>query len=75
MLLNFGVVFNAVLIVLGILWCRQVFGRWRRDLDEFRSTKETSTRIVLIVIWFLTANITVFLLNSFAGIIRNFGAW
>jgi hypothetical protein len=73
MFLNFGIVVNAVLIVLGILWCREMFGRWRRDLDEFRTTKDASTRQALMVMWLLTTVIVVLLLNCFVGILTNVG--
>lgn len=73
MFLNFGIVINAVLMVLGVLWCREMFGRWRRDLDEFRSTKDSSTRQVLIVLWLLTAIIVILLVNFFVGILRSVG--
>ena len=73
MFLNFGIVINAVLMVLGILWCREMFGRWRRDLDEFQSTKDASTRQVLIALWLLTALIVVLLINFFVGILCTVG--
>jgi hypothetical protein len=73
MFLNFGIVINAILLVLGVLWCREMFGRWRRDLDEFRNTKDASTRQVLIALWVVTAVIAVLLINFFIGILANIG--
>jgi len=73
MFLNFGIVINAILLVLGVLWCREMFGRWRRDLDDFRSTKDASTRQVLIALWVVTALIALLLINFFIGILANIG--
>lgn len=73
MFLNFGVLINAVLLVLGLIWCREMFGRWRRDLDEFRSTKDASVRQALIAIWAVTALIVVLMINFLVGILGNLG--
>ncbi|HLQ37912.1 MAG TPA: hypothetical protein VK348_08930 [Planctomycetota bacterium] len=73
MFLNFGIVFNAVLLVLGLIWCREMLGRWRRDLDEFRSTKDASARQVLVVLWGATALILILLINFFVGMLKNIG--
>lgn len=73
MFLNFGVVIDAVLMVLGILWCREMFGRWRKDLAEFRSAKDAATRQALVLVWGITALIVVLLLNFFLGILDELG--
>lgn len=59
MLLDFSVVFHAVLMVLGILWCREMFGRWRSDLDEFRSSTDGSERAIIVFFWTVTMVIVV----------------
>lgn len=33
--LTFGVVLDAVRVALGVVWCREMFGRWPSDLAEF----------------------------------------
>jgi hypothetical protein len=72
-LLNFGVVAYAIFIVLGLLWCREMFGRWRSDLDEYRSTTDSKARTILVVLWVATALILAFLINFLVGILRKFG--
>lgn len=73
MFLNFGVVLNAILLVMGGLWCREMFARWRKDLHEYRTTEDASTRHVLIFLWGLTALIALLIVNFVVGILRNVG--
>lgn len=75
MFLNFGIVVNAVLVVLGSLWCREMFGRWQKDLAEYKAAKDQSTRQALIIIWAITGLIVVMLLNFVIGILRNLGVF
>ena len=70
MSLSFGVVLDAILLVLGIAWCREMFGRWRGDLAEFRTTKDPSVRTVSSILWGATAVIAVLLVNFAIGIVR-----
>jgi len=73
MFLNFGTVVNGVLLALGFLWCREMFGRWRKDLEEYRAAKDPSTRQALIVVWGITALVVVLLVNFLVGILINLG--
>lgn len=73
MFLDFGILANAVLVVLGILWCREMFGRWRKDLEEYRTAKDASARQATIILWGATALVVVLLINFFVGILRNVG--
>ena len=73
MFLNFGLVINAVLVVGGLLWCREMFGRWRQDLAEYKAAKDASTRQAIILLWGLTALIVLLLTNFFVGILKNVG--
>jgi hypothetical protein len=72
-LLNFGLIVNAVLVALGILWCREMFGRWRKDLAEYRAAKDASTRQALMLLWGITAVIVLLLVNFVVGILINVG--
>lgn len=74
MFLNFGVILNALLVVGGVLWCREMFGRWNKDLAEFRGSKDPSTRWAIGLLWALTAVIALLLLNWAIWIVRSIGA-
>lgn len=73
MLLDFGIVLNAILVVVGIVWCREMFGRWRRDLAELRNPKDPADRQALVFLWVVTAVIVLLLLNFAVGLLRNLG--
>lgn len=73
MFMTFGIVLDAIPLVLGAIWCREMFGRWRRDLAEFRSTKDSTVRQVLVLLWGATALIVVLMLNFLVGILRSLG--
>jgi len=73
MYLNFGLVINAVLMVGGILWCREMFGRWEKDVAEYKAAKDASTRQVIIILWGVTALVVLLLVNFFVGILKNLG--
>ena len=72
-LLNFGVVANAALVVLGLFWCREMLGRWRRDLDELRSGSDANARLAIVALWVATAVILVLLITFTAGILKSIG--
>lgn len=72
-MLNFGIVVNALLLVLGILWCHAMFGRWRNDLAEFRASKDSTDRAVIATLWIVTALVVVAICNFLVGILRNLG--
>jgi len=73
MLLNFGVVINAILVVVGIVWCREMLGRWRRDFAEIRAPKDPADRQALVFLWVVTALIVLLLVNFAVGLLRNVG--
>lgn len=76
MYLNFGVIINAILIVMGILWCREMFGRWHKDVADYKAAKDAkdpSTRQAIIILWIVTALVVLLLVNFFVGILMNLG--
>lgn len=69
MFLTFGVVLDAILLVFGIAWCREMFGRWRSDLAEFRTTEDSGIRVVSLLLWSATGLIIVLVINFGVGIV------
>lgn len=53
-MLSFGVVGQAVFFAFCILWLREMPKRWRSDLEDFRTAKEITERLVLGLIWLVT---------------------
>ena len=72
-MLTFGVVGNAVFLALGACWCWEMFRRWRRDLDEFRTSTRSTDRIAIAALWAATALILVFWTGSVVGILEGLG--
>ena len=72
-MLSFGVVTQAVLLVLAIVWCHQMLGRWRSDLQELRSRADSNEKGVIVILWSVTACVLVFAVSSVGGIASRFG--
>jgi len=71
MFLDFGLVWNAVLLVLGILWCREVFGRFATDLEEFRQSQDSAERGAIALWWVVTVLIVLLMANFVIANLRN----
>lgn len=54
MFLTFHVVWQALILVVALIWIREMCGRWRSDLDEFRATRELTTRLAIAGLWAAT---------------------
>jgi hypothetical protein len=58
---SFGTVFSILIIVGGIYWCADVFGRFRKDLATLRESDEPAERIAVIFWWAVTAFVFVYM--------------
>jgi len=58
------------LYVLGVVWCYQVIGRFREDVQEIREVKEGARRGAIIFIWVLTVIIAVVLIGYGLAVMR-----
>ena len=65
-----GIFANAAVVVIGLLWCREMFRRWRRDLAELRSSDDFGGRTAIVILWVATALIVVFLINFSVGVLK-----
>ena len=50
--------FQALFLVVGTLWCIEVFGRFRSDVEDLKK-KGSVIQGVILFIWFLTLMIVV----------------
>ena len=67
----FGVIGTAFLFVFGLWWCKDVIGRFPKDLNEFRTAKRSADKGIIVFFWVLTAGILI-LVGWFAwGLIGN----
>ena len=60
MLLGPATLVNAVLLVLGVVWCKEIFGRLPREVAEFRG-QDWPDRIPSLAIWALTVGVIVWM--------------
>ena len=56
---NYWAFGGAFLLLLGILWCREILGRFHSDLEEFRKTQDTVDKAVILFYWALTVPIMI----------------
>ena len=66
---SFGVFLQAVLLVGGLLWCREILGRLRSDIGRLRESKDAAEKGVIIFLWAVTALIIVLIARFILGLI------
>ncbi len=59
------------LYILGLLWCYEVIGRFREDIQEIRELKEITRKSAVIFIWAITVIIAIVLIVFSFVIIKN----
>jgi len=74
MYLNLGMLVQAILFVLGIWWCKEIFSRWRDDLAKMRNPEDQADRLVVVIFWCITVLVLLlcvrFALNIGGSIMR-----
>jgi len=51
---------KAIVLVAGIIWCCEVIGRWRSDVEELRTFEnDDARRVVIVGIWVVTAAVAI----------------
>lgn len=78
-MLSFGLLVDAILVVLGLIWCKEIIGRRHEDIAFIRETDDNTGKAVIIGLWIVTALILFALINFgwglMAGIVGFFGEW
>lgn len=55
MMPTFGMLFVSLLLIGALWWVKEMFGRWRADLEELRAPQtEWIPRLCLIGLWLVT---------------------
>ena len=60
----------AGLYIFGVLWCYEVIGRFRQDVQEIREVKEFTRKVAIIFIWAVTVIIALLLIKYSVVIIK-----
>ncbi len=66
----FNVFALAGLYILGVLWCYEIIGRFREDVQEIREVKEFTRKAAIIFIWAITVVIAIVLIKYSMVIIK-----
>ena len=74
MILSLGVLVDALALVLGVLWCRAMLGRWRNDLAEIRKAPEVGNVVAIAALWGVTCVVVCVVISTSIGIVRGIGA-
>jgi hypothetical protein len=69
-MLSFGVLIDAVALVLGILWCRAMARRCRSDFEELRDPESVSKCMTIAALWGATCVVFCIVVGTSIGIVR-----
>ncbi len=72
MFISFGDLINIAILIIGIFWCKEIFGRLPKDIEEFKNKKDETTRFVILFFWVITAGYIIFVIVFIWGIILSF---
>jgi hypothetical protein len=66
----FAVYRKAVAIILGVLWCGAILRRLPQDLVDLRRAEHWGDRVVIVVLWAITAAVVIGLIWLIRPIVR-----
>ena len=70
----YSILARAALLVLALWWCKVVIGRLGKDIEEFRTSDYTG-KIPVVVIWFLTILVILWLIGFVWKYVRLFSRY
>jgi len=54
----------VALLVLGVVWCKEVIGRFRNDVEELRGCEDKVRKAVIVGMWAVTVLIALMVVTS-----------
>ena len=67
---NYYMVGQAVFIVLGLWWLKEMLARFPRDISELRGQADLTTKGIIFFFWILTVGVVVLLWKTIYGIVK-----
>lgn len=67
-MLDFGIVINAVLLVMGLVWCKHIVARLPSDIDEIKTSTDATERLVIVAFWVTTLCVMFWIVNFIVGL-------
>ena len=49
--------FQAMVFVMGLVWCWEIFGRFRSDVARLKESSSATEKIVIVFFWVLTVGV------------------
>ena len=71
MFLDLGWIVNLMLIIIGSIWCWLILSNLRKDMVQFKKTKDGSRRRAIIIFWTVTTAIMILIINFSLALIGN----
>ena len=50
-------VFQAMLFVFGLVWCKEIFDRFRSDVACLKESRTITEKVVIVFYWVLTVGV------------------
>ncbi|MFH1227500.1 MAG: hypothetical protein V1701_06310 [Planctomycetota bacterium] len=64
-MIGFDGIIKAILFTLGLLWCREIFERLKKDIEILKNSRDTTEKFVIFFYWIATAYI-IYLMADFS---------
>lgn len=65
---------KVVLVILGLWWCKEIFGRFREDATRMKESQYPGEKFAILFYWILTAGVITLIGNFVYSAVTNF-AW
>jgi hypothetical protein len=69
MFISFNHLIAFAIIIIGILWCKEIFARLPNDIKKIKKTKDPAARFVIVLFWVITAGFILFAVVFIWGLV------
>jgi hypothetical protein len=67
---SFGVLVQAILLVAGLWWCKEMWDRFPADRKRLKESQDSGEKGVIIFFWVVTAGIVILIVTFAWGLLR-----
>jgi len=67
---TFGLFIRAILLIGGLLWCREMYQRFPSELARLKESDDDAEKGVIIFLWVLTAGVVLLIAAFTWGLLR-----
>lgn len=68
---SYGLIVQAALLVGGLWWCKEMWGRRHSDISELKESDDNVRKGVIVFFWLLTVPIAALVANFLWALISN----